>query len=112
MPSTANSDVPKARQWQQIASLPRKKMLDEIAVGLRLCLHNSNELATSANSLGEGSERAHAILRLHAEEEAAKALMLLDLVRCPMNRQAERSRLANFLSLHPSSSSVDLCREL
>lgn len=100
MAGTVHSNEPKARQWQQLASLPRKKMLDEIAVGLRLCLNSSNELATSADSLGEGHERARAILRLHAEEEAAKALMLIDLVRCPTSKQAERSRLANSMCLH------------
>lgn len=100
MSTASNNSAPAARQWQQLAGLPRAQMLHEIAMGLRMCLDSANELSKSADSLGEGSERARAILRLHAEEEASKALMLLDLVRCPKNSQAERSKLAKSISSH------------
>jgi hypothetical protein len=82
------------KQITGLVDVPRSEMLEEIASGLPLVQESATELAAAAAALPPGHERAGAILSLHAEEESAKALMLLDLVRCPIRHSASRRRLA------------------
>jgi hypothetical protein len=99
------------KQIRTLADMPRNDMVAQIAAGLPLILQSAEELADAAMALGVGNEgfmelaldpqrpgagrrRSVAILMAHAEEEAAKALMLVDLVRCPTRRQQDRQRLA------------------
>jgi len=77
-------------------------MFSEIAEGLPLILESAVELASAADSLQAGHARSKEILILHAEEEAAKALMLLDLVRCPERLSIDRQRLGKQLTKHLS----------
>jgi AbiV family abortive infection protein len=56
----------------------------EMSRGLELVLSNACRLAEDAGALGQlGRGEGSRVLRLIAEEEAAKFLILLDAVRCP-----------------------------
>jgi hypothetical protein len=88
------------RQMSALPDLTRPEMLGEIAAGLPLVLNSANELAAAADALPPQHGRSKAILLLHAEEEAAKFLMLLDLVRCPRRQDENRRRLARNIYDH------------
>lgn len=56
----------------------------QMSRGLELVLRNACRLAQDAGTLGQlGGGQGSRVLRLIAEEEAAKFLILLDAVRCP-----------------------------
>jgi hypothetical protein len=90
------------RHMAELTNLPRQDMFSEIAAGLPLILESAVELASAADALQADHARSKEILTLHAEEEAAKALMLLDLVRCPERLSIDRQRLGKQLTLHLS----------
>ncbi len=59
-------------------------LLPEMSRGLELVLRSACRLAEDAGTLGQlGRGQGSTVLRLIAEEEAAKFLILLDAVRCP-----------------------------
>jgi hypothetical protein len=86
----------------ELTNLPREEMFSEIAEGLPLILDSAVELEAAANALPADHARSKEILTLHAEEEAAKALMLLDLVRCPVRLFVDRQRVGRQLTDHLS----------
>lgn len=63
--------------------------LDFIADGLPIILKSAQSFWNAASQI-PGSPREAAVLEGFAEEEAAKTLILLDLVRCPASRASER----------------------
>jgi hypothetical protein len=68
-----------------------------IAEGLPILLKSAEELEQVEKLLPGEQQRARAILIGQADEEAAKILILLDAVRCPSRRQADRDKtLTNF----------------
>jgi len=105
------------RQIRTLGDMRRADMLSHIVEGLPIILQSAEELIAEADRLNGGARpsflsltpqtpedrrrgRAVAILQGHAEEEAAKALMLVDLVRCPSRRQQDRQRLASLVYDH------------
>jgi hypothetical protein len=85
------------RKVGTLGSLPHAERLRLVAEGLPILLASALELADSEKQLPREHQRARAILIGQAEEEAAKILILLDVVRCPPTKQKYRNRtLANF----------------
>jgi hypothetical protein len=91
---------PAPRQTAELGRLSQTRRLDEIAQALPLILNSARELSQAAAALDEEHGRSAAVLLLHADEEAAKGLMLLDLIRCPRRKKLERQRLASQVSEH------------
>ena len=82
------------RAASDLANFSDDLLFKKIAEGLALIVDNAVELDDAARCLHEGGHyRASAIMRGNAREEAAKVLILLDLVRCPRRFQG-RSRVA------------------
>ena len=79
------SRVATHRKVKALATAPNR--LELIAEGLPILLNSAEELDHAANQLPKISERARAILVGLAEEEAAKNLVLLDVIRCPKSKQ-------------------------
>ena len=71
------------------------KRLEIIAKGLPIILASAQSLWCASRRLGEEMPRESGVLRGFAAEEAAKALILIDAVRCP--RKRARSRLRSIL---------------
>lgn len=84
--------MPMPRQMTALSGLSIAALVDELAAGLPVLLQSAEELMESANDLPASRERGRAILSGFAEEEAAKILMLLDLLRCPMRLKVDRKR--------------------
>jgi hypothetical protein len=84
------SRVATHRKVKALATAPNR--LELIAEGLPILLNSAEELDHAANQLPKISERARAILVGLAEEEAAKILVLLDVIRCPKSKQKYISR--------------------
>ena len=77
---------------------PDEKLFDVISEGATEIMNNAVELDKAAGRLhGAGEQRASDILRGLAEEEAAKVLILLDVVRCPTDSGFGRRTLGYFL---------------
>ena len=80
-----------SRAAKKLANLSDKHLFEEISEGISHIVENAVSLNMAAISLYEAEEfRASEILHSYAEEEAAKVLILIDLVRCPRNNQPER----------------------
>jgi hypothetical protein len=75
-----------------LCNLPPQKQLDLIAEGLPLLMKSAEQLLDASDALGE-HVRAKSILHGHAMEEAAKVLILFDIVRCPKRLRASRAGL-------------------
>jgi hypothetical protein len=70
------------RRLKDLAQLPATERLDVIAEGLSLLAEQARTLRDDLVVLAEARRsRAYAVVNVTAEEEAAKALILLDLVR-------------------------------
>lgn len=63
--------------------------LELIADGLPIILDSAGSLIRAAQSLRE-FPRESTMLESHAEEECAKALILIDIVRCPSHKVPDR----------------------
>lgn len=108
MGKTESKDHPRARSFAQFANMSQASMLEEISVGLPILVKSVHHLAEATEFLDthrksysdKKIDRATSILALHLEEEAAKILMLIDMVRCPVKRKKDRSRLARNISSH------------
>lgn len=72
-----------------LANLSARKQLDLIAEGLPILMQSASSLLEASNQL-TAHPRSAAILRRHADEEVAKVLILIDLVRCPAPQRASR----------------------
>lgn len=70
------------RQARALCSMSHAARLDLIADGLPLILASSQSFCIAARAL-ENNAREAIVLEGFAEEEAAKALILLDVARCP-----------------------------
>lgn len=70
------------RQARRLAELTFEARLAFIAEGLPIILNSARSLLKASKAL-TGQARESDILRGFAEEEAAKGLILLDIVRCP-----------------------------
>lgn len=88
----------KVRRVSTLTQLPDAEFLESAAQGSEHCLQNAERLYDDAQSaLASEAQRGYLILRAFAEEEASKALILVDAARCPLREQAKRSRqLAKF----------------
>ena len=69
-------------QAQRLCQMQQPERLALIADGLPVVLASAQGFWRAASQL-DGQVREAAVLERHAEEEAAKALILLDMVRCP-----------------------------
>lgn len=87
---------------QDLSQLTDDALFSEIAAGAALCVSNARQIDGDSFLLNDlkrpaGSE----ILRLAAEEEAAKVLILLDAVRCPrIERQSDFNRQLPYFNDH------------
>ena len=82
-----------------LIGFPEKRLFEEIAEGIPLIVQNAENLDEVANRLSVAGEyRASEIIRGFAEEEAAKVLILLDVVRCPPTSGQRESTLNGFNS--------------
>lgn len=77
------------RQAGRLAQMAPKKRIEFLAEGFPLLLDSAHGMWKAANQLVH-HPREQAVLRAHAEEEAAKILILIDLVRCPPDLLASR----------------------
>lgn len=83
----------RVRATPDLAQLADHEFFAEIQEGTALCLSNANRIHDDHVSLTAQKRVLGAeILRLAAEEEAAKVLILLDAVRCPRARLPEEFR--------------------
>jgi AbiV family abortive infection protein len=74
----------------RLASLSDDDLFDELSKGFGYTLSNSQRIYSDANALDNGS-RGSAILSILSEEEAAKALILVDAARCPRDEPKKLS---------------------
>jgi AbiV family abortive infection protein len=85
----------------ELLQLSPTDFLTAVASGVPLIWKNASRLWSEANELSlAGSRRGVCILQGLAEEEAAKALILLDAVRCPEAFKFEFSRLLKQIDQH------------
>ena len=72
------------RQMYALASVEPAARLAVVAEGLPIILASTEDLIAAAEALRGKHQRAADILERQAHEEAAKILILLDYVRCPL----------------------------
>ncbi|MDP9813335.1 hypothetical protein J2W42_006208 [Rhizobium tibeticum] len=77
------------RQAHRIANMPADKRTAFIAEGLPILLESARGLYAASQKVSD-MPRESSVLKGHAEEEAAKILILMDIVRCPKKRIAGR----------------------
>ena len=70
-----------------LANFPDERLFNEVSKGIKLIVKNAISLDETAQFLYQGEQfHVSEIVRGFAEEEAAKVLILIDLVRCPLNQ--------------------------
>lgn len=80
------------RSIYSLASLPEPQFLQELTTGLELISEHVHELELAVNTLTVSKRwRGSEAIRVFADEEAAKFLILLDAVRCDRRHQLRRS---------------------
>src|SRR6516162_3273491 len=78
----------------ELAKLAPNEFFPAVARGLELVNENVETLVVDAETLCKaGRYRGGRILKAFAEEEAAKILILLDAVRCPIDTGPDRANL-------------------
>lgn len=77
------------RQARALCNMSHAARLDFIAEGLPIILQSARGFWEAAEAI-KAKPREAAVLAGFAEEEAAKALILIDLVRCPEPKASER----------------------
>lgn len=75
------------KQGKQIAHMPHRDRLCFLAEGLPLIARSAIDYWSVASSVKDHPREAEVLAR-NAEEEAVKALILMDIVRCPPKRAA------------------------
>ena len=92
----------RAKAIQDLSQHADDELFVEIEIGAALCLSNALQIQSDAQSLDDLQRPAGAeILRLSAEEEAAKVLILLDVVRCPRTeRPTDFARQLQYFNDH------------
>jgi AbiV family abortive infection protein len=91
------------RQIKRLCALSDEKLFCSTAEGINLIIENAQTYLRAAESLIQRAPgRAVEHLRLTAEEEAAKVLILLDAVRCPSSavHDKDRSRTLGYFRDH------------
>ena len=89
------------RAIKDLCQLADAELFGEVATGISHIVNNANRLDSAAAKLSENDHRhAARIVGNLAEEEAAKGLILLDAVRCPRNRSADRARTLGYFYDH------------
>ena len=81
-----------------LAGLPEAQFLEQVSQGIALIVRSLESLERAGEELHKlGHVQGSEVLRRLAEEEAAKALILLDAVRCPRRERSRRKiTLARF----------------
>ena len=80
-----------------LADFTDDRLFREVSEGVPLIVENAISLDETAHRLYRAKEfRASEIIRGFAEEEAAKVLILIDLVRCPKIRERRLETLKRF----------------
>ena len=83
------------RGVKQLANFKDDRLFNEVSEGIKLIVQNAISLDNAAKSLHREKQfRISNIIRGFSEEEAAKVLILIDLVRCP-SKQQQRVKVAN-----------------
>ena len=84
MPMRSQLAVEPGPADRELLQLSQADFLTTVASGLPLIWENASRLWTEAAEMSQfGARRSVCILRGFAEEEAAKALILLDAIRSP-----------------------------
>ena len=86
--ATKSSDIG-LKMGALLCNLPPDKRLACIAEGLPIVFDSASSLIAASQSLAEHAREAE-ILEGHAQEECAKILILVDVMRCPANKVASR----------------------
>ncbi|MGD0193123.1 MAG: hypothetical protein ABSD74_20495 [Rhizomicrobium sp.] len=89
MPLAIKSSEIGLRKGNLLCGMSTKDRLAFIAEGLPIIFDSAASLVRASQTLID-SPREAAILEGHAEEESAKLLILIDIVRCPTRRAASR----------------------
>ncbi len=89
MADTRKSDDIGLRQGFRLCNMPADKRLKFIADGLPIILESARSLIKASRALKEFPREAE-ILERQAEEESAKILILIDVIRCPPKILASR----------------------
>jgi AbiV family abortive infection protein len=91
----------KPRAIKDLFNVNDAEFLAEVSAGLRLCLGNAQRLWRDARKLCTSRRpQGFEILRLFAEEEAAKFHILLDAVRCPRKPADRFVRQLSYFNQH------------
>ncbi len=91
------------RAIDKLADLPDNSLFKEVSDGIPLIVKNAVELDEAARCLYENEQyRVLNIIRGFAEEEAAKVLILIDLIRCPRSESKLRAETATRFYEHVS----------
>ncbi len=89
------------RAIQDLCQLQDDRLFEEVSTGVGHIIEVVNRLDAAALTLSEaGQEHPARILGNLAEEEAAKVLILVDVVRCPQAQSKERNRLLGYFYNH------------
>jgi len=89
----------RAKAIRDLCQLQDDSFFKELAEGLAHILRNVAEITTDADALAENDRpRGMCILRAAGREEAAKALILLDAVRCPRRSREDKERFTRQLT--------------
>lgn len=78
------------RQARQLCGMSTQRQLAFIAEGLPIIFQSAESLVHASRPLAQFPREAE-ILERHAEEESAKILILIDIVRCPPTLAASRT---------------------
>ena len=82
---------------EKLSGFTDERLFQMVSEGIPLIVQNAESLDENANRLAQAKEfRASEIIRGFAEEEAAKVLILLDVVRCPADSDRKLETLRFF----------------
>jgi len=91
----------KVRKLGLIQQLPADRQLETLSRGLELLVGNVTALMVSLAKLSDpDTQRGWRVLKQLCEEESAKCLILLDYLRIPRGRAADRSRHLKYFYDH------------
>lgn len=89
------------RAIQDLCQLKDERLFEEVSTGIGHVMEVVNRLDAAAHTLSKaGQEHPARILGSLAEEEVAKVLILVDVVRCPQAQAKERKRLLGYFYNH------------
>ena len=83
------------RGVKQLANFKDDRLFNEVSEGIKLIVQNAIKFDDAAQCLHREKQfRVSDIIRGFSEEEAAKVLILIDLIRCPLEQQ-QKVKVAN-----------------